>query len=98
MIRENNLKKHLWFVAIIIAVLLAIVCFGCGGGLDEAEKEQKKAEEAVVTSYSRTGTGSYLSTITHDGCEYVIARASSGVAVVHKQNCKFCVEKKVEKK
>lgn len=28
-----------------------------------------------------------------DSCEYVVARISTGVAIVHKQNCIFCKQR-----
>lgn len=31
-----------------------------------------------------------LSTIEHDGCEYVVSTISSNVYILHKQNCKYC--------
>lgn len=61
--------------------------------LDRSETSEKK-EGRVEIKYS---TFSYdVSIIEIDNCEYIFAKTGDyqgGVSIIHKQNCKFCINR-----
>jgi hypothetical protein len=66
------------------ALLVAVIFCGCG---NENTNEPKKQKEDMFEFGMKT--------IEHDSCEYVVFKDNgrSSVAMLHKQNCKFCAER-----
>ena len=67
------------------ALLVAVIFCGCG---NETTNESKK-QNADMFEFG-------MKTIEHDSCEYVVFKDNgrSSVAMLHKQNCKFCAERR----
>ena len=75
-----------FFYLCCILLFFCWVFSGCAQSVEE--------EKEVETKYESWGC--YIEVLTVDNCEYVVAKAGSvkgGVAITHKQNCKFCAER-----
>ena len=74
-------SRHFAFAYVL---LVAVIFCGCGNeNIDKPIKQNKDMFEFG------------MKTIEHDSCEYVIFKDNgrSSVAMLHKQNCKFCAER-----
>ena len=66
-------------------LLVAIILCGC--------RNEPRKYEPVKQSHPMYEYG--MKTIEHDSCEYVLFKdnARSDVAMLHKQNCKYCAKR-----
>ena len=62
---------------------------------DSTSNVQHPKLNAPIYSYSETNRG--ISVIVVDSCEYVYCEGSS-IAIVHKNNCRFCKERNQNKR
>jgi hypothetical protein len=67
---------------IIIISLLIVSC-----------KEPVNNKETVKKSTEIFIHSSTITTVEHEGCEYVILYLNSGGSIIHKHNCKYCNKK-----
>lgn len=73
-------------------ILFAFAIFSLAAcGTHEHQTENPSVNKATI-SYHDTPRGISVQII--DDCEYIYCETGSGVAITHKQNCKFCEERK----
>jgi hypothetical protein len=98
MVRQNpiigSIMKKLFYLLPLVFI------FGC-----EYREEVRSVQDTSPTVINnkllvndRPGYWLTIQTITHDDCEYIIVQSTDGVSVVHKQNCKYCLERSKENK
>lgn len=92
MINDKNCKKHYWFAAIIVAAFLLISSLGCDQKQEQLAKEHTP-EQTKSVYISSSGSHVKIESVTYEDCEYVLTHKNSAVDLLHKQNCKFCLER-----
>jgi hypothetical protein len=73
--------------AFAYVLLVAVIFCGCGSDNPKQQEEQKPLNQIQSIE-----TG-YVQVVQIDSCEYVIWNYGYAGGIVHKQNCKFCVER-----
>ena len=69
------------------ALLVAVIFCGC-----ESDNPKQQEEQKPLNQIQSIETG-YVQVVQIDSCEYVIWNYGYAGGIVHKQNCKFCVER-----
>ncbi len=77
-------RRHFAFAYVL---LVAVIFCGCGSSNSEQQKEQKPLSQI---QHIETGD---VQVVQIDSCEYVVWNYGYAGGIVHKQNCKFCVER-----
>lgn len=89
---ECNMKTRtsIYRMQFAYVLLLAIIFFGCRS---EPQKHEARKHESLKEKHAMYDYG--MKTIEHDSCEYVLFKDQnrSDVAMVHKQNCKYCAKR-----
>lgn len=79
--------KHL-----IIIILLVFI--------SSCTEQETNAKENYKIIYSKTTiqVHTYVRTIEQDSCQYILVNNSNdGVSIIHKNNCKYCIERNKKK-
>lgn len=80
--------KKLIFIAVI-----AVIIGGCNTPKKKAEESQRLFEkENIVTKVPPISY--HLITLEHDSCEYILWNDFRAIQMIHKENCKFCKNRK----
>jgi flagellar biogenesis protein FliO len=71
----------------IYLILIAFIFFGCG--------EQKTQEiKLEINTKASWGLDVHVRLIEVDSCEYIVSTRHGAISTIHKQNCKFCEQRK----
>jgi hypothetical protein len=72
----------------IYLILIAFIFFGCG--------EQKPQEiKLEINTKASWGLDVHVRLIEVDSCEYIVSTRHGAISTIHKQNCKFCEQRKL---
>lgn len=71
--------------AFAYVLLVAVIFCGCGSNNSEQQKQPLNKIQTIETGY--------VQVVSIDSCEYVVWNYGYAGGIVHKQNCKFCVER-----
>lgn len=90
------MKKINLAVVLISSFLLTLFLFSCGNSKKQdkgAVIKQPENSGRIVYSY---GWNTNIRVFEVDSCEYVgfDSGTEAGTSIIHKQNCKFCAERK----
>ena len=69
------------------ALLVAVIFCGC-----ESDNSEQQEEQKPLNQIQSIETGD-VQVVQIDSCEYVVWNYGYAGGIVHKQNCKFCVER-----
>jgi len=71
--------------AFAYVLLVAVIFCGCGSNNSEQQKQPLNKIQTIETGD--------VQVVSIDSCEYVVWNYGYAGGIVHKQNCKFCVER-----
>lgn len=84
------MNKYLFQLIVVVAFAIAI----CGAFF--IAKKNKEDRENFVQPIEKSIRTVELSVMEIDSCEYIVCGTYStdgGVSIVHKQNCKYCLQR-----
>ncbi len=84
---ERKSERIYFLLTILLLLMVALSFLGCAN----IEKKDKISNGVVDI------TRGHIQVVTVDECEYVIWDWCDAGSVIHKQNCKFCEERKTSK-
>ena len=73
----------------IYLLLIAFIFFGCG-------EQNPKGTKLEINTKASWGLDVYVKLIEVDSCEYIVSTRNDAISTIHKQNCKFCEERKTK--
>ena len=81
----------------IVFILSIVLITNCSNYAKEVRTDEQQVLPSVFNErntikFDFCGT---ITTIDYDSCEYVVLSNRTGIALVHKSNCKFCKAKKI---
>jgi hypothetical protein len=71
----------------IYLILISFIFFGCG-------ELKPKDKEVEINTKASWGIDVFVRLIEVDSCEYIVSTRQDAISTIHKQNCKFCEERK----
>ena len=74
---------------VFLFALAAVMMAGCGGDAKNPQEGSEQEQEYKLSTFSNV-----VKVVNIDSCEYIISHVNSGQVVVHKQNCRFCEQRR----